>query len=130
MAKFTHIALHVKDVEACKAFYLKYADLIEVHKRDTHDQVIYWLAERGKEDSFIFVLLPRGPGHIQNEQDFSHLGFALPSKSAVDDIAEQGRKDGLLLWEPREESYPVGYYCGILDPDGNRVEFSFGQPLG
>jgi len=24
----------------------------------------------------------------------------------------------------------VGYYCGVLDPDGNRVEFSFGQPLG
>jgi hypothetical protein len=24
----------------------------------------------------------------------------------------------------------VGYYCGLRDPDGNSVEFSYGQPLG
>ncbi|MCZ6873564.1 MAG: VOC family protein, partial [bacterium] len=23
-----------------------------------------------------------------------------------------------------------GYYCGVRDPDGNMVEFSYGQPLG
>jgi len=37
---------------------------------------------------------------------------------------------GCLLWAPREEPYPVGYYCGLRDPDGNAVEFSYGQPLG
>ena len=130
MARLTHIALHVKDVEACKAFYMNYAKLVVAHKRDTTDQCIYWLAEKGKEEEFIFVLLPKGPGHLQSEQDFSHLGFALQSKAAVDKIAQQGKQDGLLLWEPRQEPYPVGYYCGILDPDGNRVECSYGQPLG
>jgi hypothetical protein len=48
----------------------------------------------------------------------------------VDDIAALARDQGLLVWEPRQEPYPVGYYCGIRDPDGNFVEFSFGQPLG
>ena len=33
-------------------------------------------------------------------------------------------------WAPRQEPYPVGYYCGLKDPDGNFVEFSYGQPLG
>jgi hypothetical protein len=28
-----------------------------------------------------------------------------------------------------EEPYPVSYYCGIRDPDGNFVG-GFGQPLG
>jgi hypothetical protein len=30
----------------------------------------------------------------------------------------------------RDDPYPAGTYCGVSDPDGNAVEFSFGQPLG
>ncbi len=56
-----------------------------------------------------------------NEQAFT---------SAVDAIAERARAAGILEWEPRQEPYPVGYYCGLRDPDGNFVEFSYGQPLG
>jgi len=41
-------------------------------------------------------------------------------------VAEQARTEGCLLWAPREEPYPVGYYCGVRDPDGHFVEFSFG----
>ena len=32
--------------------------------------------------------------------------------------------------EPKEEPKPVRYYCAVNDPDGNFVEFSYGQPLG
>jgi predicted lactoylglutathione lyase len=70
------------------------------------------------------------PRHKRNTQDYSHLGFALASRDAVDDIADKARRSSCLLWEPRQEPYPVGYYCGVLDPDGNAVEFSYGQPLG
>ena len=48
-------------------------------------------------------------------------------------FAAAGRAEaaaGCLVWPPREDPYPVGYYCGLEDPDGNRVEFSYGQPLG
>jgi len=45
-------------------------------------------------------------------------------------LAEQAKKDGRLVWAPRAEPYPVGYYCGIRAPAGNIVEFSYGQPLG
>jgi hypothetical protein len=62
--------------------------------------------------------------------DYSHLGFALPSRAAVDTIAARVRLAGYLVWEPRQEPYPVGYYCGVRDPDGNMVKFSYGQPLG
>jgi len=34
------------------------------------------------------------------------------------------------VWPPRDEPFPVGYYCGLRDPNGNYVEFSYGQPLG
>jgi len=91
---------------------------------------VVWLAEPGKEKEFIIVLVPGGPGRDQGEKDYSHLGFALDSRAAVDAIAVRANAAGRLVWPPREEPYPVGYYCGVRDPDGNAVEFSYGQPLG
>lgn len=127
---FTHLALHVRDLEACVTFYEKYAHLRLVHDRSSNGKRIVWLAEPGREAEFIIVLIPGGPGRNQQATDFSHLGFALDNKAAVDAIAEQARAAGILEWEPRQEPYPVGYYCALRDPDGNFVEFSFGQPLG
>ncbi len=63
----THLALHVRDFEACVDFYRDDCQLEEVHKR-------------GAEAA------------------------------------------GRLVWRPRDEPFPVGYYCGVRDPDG--------QPLG
>ena len=45
-------------------------------------------------------------------------------------MAAKAAAAGRLVWPPREEPFPVGYYCGVRDPDGNFVEFSYGQPLG
>lgn len=130
----THLALHVRDLEACIAFYARHCNMRVVHERPKETAAgpsrIVWMAEPGREREFIFVLLPGGPGREQAETDFSHLGFALESRAAVDAAADRGRTDGCLVWEPREEAYPVGYYCGLRDPDGNFVEFSYGQPLG
>ena len=123
----THVALHVRDVPACAAFYREFCAMTVVRERPGG---ILWLAEPGKEQSFIFVLLPDGPGRDQDARDFSHFGFAVDSRAAVDDVAGRGHAAGCLVWEPREEPYPVGYYCGLRDPDGNFVEFSYGQPLG
>lgn len=127
---FTHLALHVRDLDACVDFYQNYAQMLLTHDRVNDGKRVVWLAEPGREKQFIVVLIPGGPGRQQIPTDYSHLGFALDSKDAVDTIAEMARSDGILEWEPRQEPYPVGYYCGIRDPDGNFVEFSFGQPLG
>ena len=127
---FTHLAMHVRDLDACVDFYKTYAQMQLTHDRVNNGKRVVWLAEPGREKEFIVVLIPGGPGREQASTDYSHLGFALDSKEAVDTIANMARSDGILEWEPRQEPYPVGYYCGIRDPDGNFVEFSFGQPLG
>ena len=101
-----------------------------IHQRTSHDQQVVWLAEEGREKVFILVVFPGGPGRDQSEKNFSHLGFALGSRKSVNAIAQRAREEGILAWEPKEEPYPVGYYCAVNDPDGNFVEFSFGQPLG
>lgn len=127
----THLALHVRDLEACTAFYREFCAMRVVHERDdgAGDKVV-WLAEPGREQEFIIVLIPGGPGRQQGARDFSHFGFACASRRAVDEVAARAEAAGCLVWAPREEAYPVGYYCGVKDPDGNFVEFSYGQPLG
>ncbi len=126
----THIALHVENIEACIAFYQRYCGLHIEHNRDDGDKRVVWLAEDGRETSFIMVLMDGGRYRALPEGDYSHLGFALDSRHAVDDIAQRAKAAGCLVWEPQDNPYPVGYYCGIRDPQGNVIEFSYGQPLG
>lgn len=126
----THIALHVNNIDDCVAFYQRYCGMKIVRDRNCHGKHIYWLAEPGRETEFIMVVMPGGVNRDQPESDLSHLGFAVESRAEVDRIAKQATEDGVLVWEPRQEPYPVGYYCGVRDPDGNFVEFSYGQPLG
>lgn len=126
----THVALHVRDIEACIRFYRHFCAMVEIHRRDKPSQTIVWLAEPGREREFIFVLMSGGEDLQLSEQDYRHFGFALPSRAAVDEIARQADAAGCLIWPPRDEPWPVGYYCGLKDPNGNYVEFSHGQPLG
>ena len=127
--RLTHIALHLRDLEASIAFYRDICGMRIVHERNDGGTRVVWMAEPGRETDFIFVLLPGGPGRDQAEKDFSHFGFALESRAAVDRVAAAAEEAGYLAWPPRDEPYPVGYYCGLRDPDGNFVEFSYGQPL-
>lgn len=126
----THIALQVRDLEQSIAFYGDYCGLEMVHERNDRGTRIVWLAERGRERDFILVLMPGGRGHVPAADDYSHLGFALANRAAVDLIAQRAKAEGRLVWPPKQDPYPVGYYCGVMDPDGTMVEFSYGQPLG
>ena len=93
----THVALHVRDLDACIGFYRDFCGMEIVHQRDDGGTRVVWLAEPGREAEFIFVLLPGGPGRDQGEGDFGHFGFALDSKAAVDAVADEGAG----RWLPR-----------------------------
>ena len=89
-----------------------------------------WLAEPGRAHDFVLVLVPGGKARRSDPDDMTHLGFALETRQAVDEIAALAAAADILYWEPRELPPPVGYLCALRDPDGYIVEFSYGQPLG
>jgi catechol 2,3-dioxygenase-like lactoylglutathione lyase family enzyme len=101
-----------------------------IRRRVAGTQNIVWMAEPGRSEDFVFVIMEGGDDLKLSDQDYRHFGFAMDSRAAVDKVSEQAEKDGCLVWPPQQEPFPVGYYCGIRDPNGNYVEFSYGQPLG
>lgn len=126
----THLAFHVQQLEACIAFYREYCGLKVVHRRRKRATDVAWLAEEGRENDIVIILLAGGIQCKQSLSDYSHLGFAVDSKEKVDAIARRAEGEGILVWDVVQEDFPVGYYCGVTDPNGAIVEFSYGQPLG
>ena len=127
---FTHCALHVRDLDRSIAFYRSYCGLEVVKEHGEGSGRAVWLASPGEEQNFVLVLIAGGPAHAQAEDDMTHYGFGVASREDIDNIAERGRKDGCLHWEPRDHPPPTGYLCAVKDPTGYIIEFSYGQPLG
>jgi catechol 2,3-dioxygenase-like lactoylglutathione lyase family enzyme len=127
-ATLTHIALHVRDIDASVAFYAEFCGMRVVHERTDHGVRVIWVAEQGNEKRFVIVLIEGGNAAPQAEHDVTHFGFALDSFEAVNEIARRGADR--LIWPPTDLPYPVGHFCALRDPDGHVVEFSYGQPLG
>ena len=127
--KFTHAALLVKDVDKTADFYIKYCKLKVLHRRadpNTGYRVI-WL---GENLNFVIVALEGEKKPIQSSsKPLSHFGFSLKSREEVNETAEVARQERLLNYGPVYLDPVAGYLCEILDPDGNSVEFSFGQEL-
>jgi catechol 2,3-dioxygenase-like lactoylglutathione lyase family enzyme len=127
---FTHCALHVRDLDASMAFYCSYCGLEIVKEHGEGEGRVVWLASPGKAENFVLVLLGGGPERVQAEEDMTHYGFGVAAREDIDRIAERGRREGCLHWEPRDYAPPTGYLCAVKDPTGYVIEFSFGQPLG
>lgn len=129
----THVAIWSRDVDASVAFYVEHVGLVEVHRRVDDHTTVVWLGEEGRTNAggdpdFVLVLIGVPPPG--REGALAHLGYAVASREAVDRAAERGRAAGLEVQGPVEAGPIVGYYCLLRDPDGNWIEFSYGQALG
>ena len=125
----THLALGARDLDRTIAFYRKHARLHVVHQRADGGMRVVWLAERERDPDFVLVLFPLFGEPAPGPRTLQHLGFAVASRAEVDAAAAAGREDGVLTLDPADGGPIVGYFCLLEDPDGNQVEFSYGQPI-
>lgn len=128
-ARLTHIAFHVDAIEECVAFYRRYCGLEVADDRVRGGRRVVLLAEPGRGAAFVLQLLAGGVDKDPTPDEDRHLGFALDRREDVDRLAAMAAEEGVLLWEPSEGPFPVGYICAVKDPNGNTVEFSCGHLL-
>jgi catechol 2,3-dioxygenase-like lactoylglutathione lyase family enzyme len=125
----THVALFVHDIDRCIDFYGRFAGLRVVHDRVDDGVRVVWLSEQERDPEFVIVAIHLPPGKVTVPPHMAHFGYDLPSRAAVDEMAARGQAEGLLVQGPTDAGRIVGYLCMLRDPDGNLVEFSYGQPI-
>jgi catechol 2,3-dioxygenase-like lactoylglutathione lyase family enzyme len=125
----THIALPVSGIEQSVKFYATYAEMQVVHRRidkETGMEVV-WLTDHTRP--FVIVLIQTLS--VQPLlSPLAHLGIGCRSREAVDILCDKARQAGLLVEEPKDSGYPIGYWAFLRDPDGHTLELSYGQEIG
>ena len=127
--RLTHIGLPVTDLEKSIAFYTKWASM-KVQERPTDPVGIKGARLAQKGGTFIISLLEMPVQMALPMPGVMHLGLECASKAQVDKIANDAKKAGILVSGPVDSGPDLGYQTYISDPDGNNLEFSFGQRVG
>jgi len=128
--KCTHIAIQVRDLSRSVAFYARYCDMRVIHERTENGVHVAWLGWGEDPPKFVIVLLEE-PYERNVQPPWQHIGMAVDSRAEVDAAYAKAQEDRLSrTWPPTDAGPIVGYFCGVADPDGNLVEFSFGQRIG
>jgi catechol 2,3-dioxygenase-like lactoylglutathione lyase family enzyme len=125
----THIALPVADVDRSIKFYSTYAGMEVIHRRlDAETGVaVVWLCDRTRP--FAIVLIQADSVHPVLFP-LAHLGVGCKSREYMDNLCEKAKHEGVLLQEPKDSGYPIGYWAFLRDPDGHTLELSYGQEIG
>jgi catechol 2,3-dioxygenase-like lactoylglutathione lyase family enzyme len=126
--RMTHICLHVDNLQACSRFYRSYCGFEVATDRSVDGEGSVYLRAPGKSAEPVLQLKSGGKPRRADKSDDSHFGFAVDSRDRVDEIAEKGRKEGILFFEA-DEYLPGAYFCVLLDPNGNCVEFGYNHPV-
>ena len=133
--RWTHLALHVNDIDASIAWYERHTHLKILARNQDEFGRGAWLGDSAEAHSpFILVLAqfnegmdPFAPAKHAVLTPFAHIGIEVPTRETVDELAAKAKDADCLALGPLQMPDPVGYVCFIKDPDGNLVEFSYDQ---
>lgn len=127
--RLSHIGIPVTDLAKSVAFYKKWAGMtVQDGPVDPGGIKGARMAQAG--GTFSISLLEMPVANALPMPGVMHLGLDCTSKAQVDKIASDAKKAGILLSAPVDSGSDLGYQTYISDPDGNNLEFSFGQSLG
>ena len=125
----THIALPVANVDRSIEFYATYAGMKVVHRRIDKEEGISVVLLCDGTRPFVIVLLETNSVRSVLSPS-AHLGVGCPSREYMDNLCDRARSSGILIQEPKDSGYPVGYWALLRDPDGHTLELSYGQEVG
>ena len=128
--KIDHVAIWTTNLEGLRNFYMHYFDAScgEIYYNHSKEFRSYFLTF----DSDCKLEIMEMPNIPKSKNDtlkqytgIIHFAFKAGSKTQVDQIASQLKKDGFkVVSEPRTTG--DGFYESvILDPDNNRVEIMY-----
>ncbi len=125
----SHIALAVTDMDATIDFYERYAKMKIVHERTSEEsgKRIVWLSDKTRPFAVVFIEEESAEPILRPS---AHLGVGCESREEVDRLCDMARAENVLVREPEDSGYPVGYWAFLRDPDGHSLELAFGQEVG
>ena len=129
IARLSHIGLPVTDLAKSIAFYEKWAGM-KVQQKPKDPVGIQGARLAQKSGGFVLSLLEMPVQMALPMPGVMHLGLDCTTKAQVDKIAADAKKAGILISGPVDSGPDLGYQTYISDPDGNNLEFSFGQKVG
>ncbi len=132
-ARWTHIAIPVRNLDASIAWWLEWTPLTIIHRRTDSDGRTAWIGHDDQPDNpFVLVLIEKTDDYesvASTLAPLAHIGIEMPHRRDVDEIALKAGRAGTLHWPASDLGQPVGYICAVADPDGNIVEFSHNQQV-
>ena len=122
-AGLRHVALRVRDLEACERFYTQLLGM-RVEWRPDADNVYL----TSGNDNLALHRVAHAPAAADGQR-LDHIGFIINTPKGVDDwFAFLGENAVTLTKEPRTHRDGArSFYCH--DPDGNSVQFIYHPPL-
>jgi len=134
-ARWTHIALRVKDISATIEWYMENTPLSLITRREDESGYGAWLGHKDNPDSPFLLVLSQffpdkdpfadAPNTVLGP--FAHLGIELPSLESLREAAKKMEAADSLVMPVTEMPPPIGWIFMAKDPDGNTLEFSFDQ---
>ena len=125
--KIDHIAMYVNDLEAARAFFIKYFKAVsndKYHNKSTDLQSYFLTFEDGARLEIINKPMLSDVEKDVNRTGFIHMAFSVGSQEKVDELTEQLENDGYeVLSGPRTTG--DGYYesC-IIGFEENQIEIT------
>lgn len=127
--KIEHLAVWCRDLERMKDFYTRYfgakAGEKYINSKKGFESYFLTFKEGCRLEIMKMANIPENKNDIYEQYlGLIHFAISTGSKSIVDELTEQLRRDGFqVVGEPRTTG--DGYYESvILDPEGNRVEIT------
>lgn len=127
-----HIAIWVHDLEATKAFYVKYFGCVAGSKYNNIKkgfQSYFLTFESGTRLELMRRGgMPKRPSLVGDYLGLAHFAICVGNEQDVDYLTKQLETDGVVILNgPRRTG--DGYYESlVLDPEGNQVEITADRP--